>query len=202
MLDGVQVLRPSVALVAGTGGVGGVAQGVFEKSKKSRRLGCAASRDVRYSRSNEAVFDESDDCGVIHRDVGDVMSPGEGRDDDVGDAKADLRAEPVDRSGIAGVSTGAVRPEVAVRGGRRGGRHARLETVWTHGNAGDIDRIIRLIRGVGLVVRVVWDGWHVIVGAAAFVVAEEEDAVLPLGAGHEGIDDVRHLLLTEEDGLK
>jgi hypothetical protein len=47
MLDGVQVLRPSVELDAGTGGVGGVAQGAFEKSKKSSRLGCAASRDVR-----------------------------------------------------------------------------------------------------------------------------------------------------------
>lgn len=48
MLDGVQVLRPRVELVAGTGGVGGVAQGVPLKSKKSSRLGCAASREVRY----------------------------------------------------------------------------------------------------------------------------------------------------------
>src|ERR1700760_568002 len=47
MLDGVQVLRPSVELVAGIGGVGGVAQGTFEKSKKSSRLGCDASREVR-----------------------------------------------------------------------------------------------------------------------------------------------------------
>ena len=44
-------------------------------------------------------------------------------------------------------------------------------------------------------------GRNVIVGAAAFVVAEEEDGVLPLRAGHEGIDDLRHFRLPEQDGL-
>ena len=36
-----------VLWVTGTGGVGGVAQGTPVKSKKSSRLGCAASRAVR-----------------------------------------------------------------------------------------------------------------------------------------------------------
>ena len=45
-------------------------------------------------------------------------------------------------------------------------------------------------------------GRHVIVWAAAFVVAEEEDAVFPLRAGHERIDDLCHLRLAEQDGLE
>jgi hypothetical protein len=44
MLVGVQVL---VLGGTGVGGVGGVAQGTLVKSKKSSRLGCAASRGVR-----------------------------------------------------------------------------------------------------------------------------------------------------------
>ena len=44
MLAGVQLDPPSVK---GAGGLGGVAHGSLVKSKKSSRLGCAASRAVR-----------------------------------------------------------------------------------------------------------------------------------------------------------
>ena len=47
MLDGVQVLTPSDSALAGVGGVGGVAQGILVKSKKSSRFGCAASLAVK-----------------------------------------------------------------------------------------------------------------------------------------------------------
>ena len=54
---------------------------------------------------------------------------------------------------------------------------------------------------VGVLVGVAGNGWDVVVGAAAFVVAEEEDRVFPGRTGHEVIHDIGYLRLSLEDGL-
>jgi hypothetical protein len=48
MLVGVHGLYPSEVGLTGVGGVGGVAHGVFAKSKNSSRFDCTASRAVRW----------------------------------------------------------------------------------------------------------------------------------------------------------
>ena len=55
--------------------------------------------------------------------------------------------------------------------------------------------------GIGVVIGVARHRRHVIVGAAAFVVAEEEHRILPRGAGHERIHDARDLRLAGQDRL-
>ena len=76
--------------------------------------------------ANEPVFDELDDRGVIHRRVRNIMPPSEGRDDHIRHAEAKLCGKAVDGRGIARMSSGVIRPEVAVEHGRAAGWQARV----------------------------------------------------------------------------
>lgn len=64
--------------------------------------------------SDEPVLDELDYRSVIHRSVGNIMLPREGRDDDIRQAEPKLRGKALNGRSIAGFGSGIVRTQVAM----------------------------------------------------------------------------------------
>ena len=80
-------------------------------------------------------------------------------------------------------------------------RNARIERIRIHGNARNVRRIVSQELGIRQVVGVPRDWRHVIVGTACFVIAPEEDRILPRRARHKSIEQARHLSLTHQNRL-
>ena len=101
----------------GAGGVGGVSHGMLLKSKKSSRLGCAASLAVKWAElADETVLNKLDHGGVIHWDVRDIVTAREWRDDDVGQTETELRGEALLSRGIIRIGAGVNRSQIAMHG--------------------------------------------------------------------------------------
>jgi len=149
--------------------------------------------------SDKAVFDELDDRRMVHWCVRNVMPPDERRDDDVRYSEAELRRKPMHRGRIIWVGAGVSGCEVAVQCRRAAGGNAWTVTVGIDGNRGDIGDGAE--RGIGKVVRVPRHWRNVVVWASAFVIAQEEDRILPGRTGHLGIDDGGDLRLADQNRL-
>src|SRR5580692_1923822 len=78
-------------------------------------------------------------------------------------------------------------------------RQAGLVRIGVHGDGGDVRNGSE--GRIGVFVGMAGHRWNMVVGSAAFVVAEEEDGVFPLGTGHEAVHYLRHLRLPLKNRL-
>src|SRR5438045_8282267 len=123
------------------------------------------------------------------------------RNDEVGYTEAKLRRKAELRSSISRVRAWILAAQVAVVGVIAGHcRQARQVAIRIYRDRADV-ALYSCQRCAGELVGVSGHRRHVIVWPTGFVEAEEEHRIGPRWAVHQRVHDLRHRLLTGEDGL-